>query len=119
MIVCNICGSVIPEVIPSEEEEITVEEQSKKKSYKKKAEDKQNKPPEPRRASLVVLPYKYALNCFETKEFDLCDDCKAKLYSRIEKVKFDFVKEHEQYLRDKAELEQKLSEKENLSYETP
>ena len=117
MIVCNICGAVIVEVIPSEEEEITEEEQPKKKSNKKKAEDKQNKPPEPRRASLVVLPYKYGLNCFETKEFDLCDHCKAKLYSRIEKVKFDFVKEQEQILAAKAELEQRLLEKENSNDE--
>ena len=117
MIVCNICGSEIPEIIPSEEEEITEEEQPKKKSYKKKAEDKQNKPPEPRRASLVVLPYKYALNGYDTKEFDLCDDCKAKLYSRIEKVKFNFVKEQEQILAAKAELEQRLLEKENSNDE--
>ncbi len=95
MIVCNICGSVIPEIIPSEEEELSEEEQPKKKSYKKKAEDKQNKPPEPRRPSLVVLPYKYALNGYETKEFDLCDVCKAELYNRVNKVKFEFVQSEE------------------------
>ncbi len=90
MIVCNKCGNVIPE--PEEEvNEEAKEETSERKSRYKKEPPKEEIPT--RRASLIKLPYKYGVNCYERKDFDLCEVCRAFLDKELDKVRFSFIQE--------------------------
>lgn len=88
MIVCNRCGDVIPEVELDELEEEQKDEAPVKKGYKKDA-PKENIPI--RRPSLIKLPYKYGVNCYERKNFDLCEGCQKLLNKQLDKVRFAFI----------------------------
>jgi len=91
MIVCDKCGDLIEE--PTEEnlnEAEEPKEEDGKKRYYKKASAAKEEPPM-KRHSLVNLPYKYGLNCFERRDFDLCEACRAFLAKEVDKVKFNFI----------------------------
>jgi hypothetical protein len=87
MICCDKCGSVIDE--PKEEPEKEKEESAGKR-YKKEAAPVEL---QPRRPSLVNLPYTYGATSSEFifKEFDLCPTCRAKLTKQVNTVKLKFL----------------------------
>lgn len=96
MIVCDKCASLIEEKLPEEpkpeaKDSDAEDEAPKKKRYYKNQAPKEEAPT--RRTSLVSLPYKYGLNGYERKDFDLCDTCKKLLHKALDKVSFDFIKE--------------------------
>ncbi len=91
MIICDKCGTLIEELPPEEDkssEEALKDEDGKKRSFKK-AQPKEEPPM--KRTSLVNLPYKYGVNCFERKDFDLCDHCRSFLEKELDKVRFNFI----------------------------
>ena len=93
MLVCNKCGNVIPEP----EEEVT--EEAKEETSERRSRFKKEKPQEEtlmRRPSLIRLPYKYGVNCYERKDFDLCDVCKTLLEKQLDKVKYLFIQPEEE-----------------------
>ncbi|MBQ8583283.1 MAG: hypothetical protein IJ488_01560 [Clostridia bacterium] len=93
MIVCDKCASVIEEKLPEEPKpeakDIESEDGSPKRSRYKKEPPKEEAPT--KRASLVNLPYKRGVNCFERRDFDLCEQCKAFLNKALDKVAFEFI----------------------------
>ena len=91
MIVCDKCASLIEEKPPEEDkstEEVPKDEDGKKRGFKKALPKEE---PPMKRPSLVNLPYKYGLNCFERKDFDLCEECRRFLEKELDKVKFNFI----------------------------
>lgn len=74
MIVCNKCGSAIPE--PPEEDP-------------KDKKDKQAAPA--RRPSLTYMPCGRVPNGFRMQLVDLCDACRSALNKEINQVKFEFI----------------------------
>lgn len=87
MICCDKCGSVIDEPKPEPEKE---KEETAGKRYKKEAAPVEL---QPRRPSLVNLPYTYGATSSEFifKEFDLCPTCRAKLTKQVNTVKLNFL----------------------------
>ena len=91
MIVCDKCASLIEEKPPEEmkpEEESAKDEDGKRRTFKKAIPKEE---PPMKRPSLVNLPYKYGLNCFERKDFDLCEECRRFLEKELDKVRFNFI----------------------------
>ena len=93
MIRCDKCNTLIIEKTLEELED----EQKKKDESEASSKKRTYKSPAPkdeaphRRESLVHLPYKYAVNGYERKDFDLCDDCKRFLDKALDKIKFEFI----------------------------
>ena len=93
MIRCDKCNSLIIEKLPDEQNEDqkkNVEDEAPgKKRYAKSSALKEETPA--RRSSLVNLPYKYAVNGYDRKDFDLCEDCKRFLDKALDKIRFEFI----------------------------
>ena len=93
MIICDKCASVIEEKLPEEPKpeakDVESEDGSPKRSRYKKEPPKEEAPT--KRASLVNLPHKRGVNCFERRDFDLCEQCKAFLNKALDKVAFEFI----------------------------
>ena len=87
MICCDKCGSVVAEPIPEPEKE---KEESTGKRYKKETALAEL---QPRRPSLINLPYAYGATSSEFifKEFDLCPICLAKLNKQVNTIKLNFL----------------------------
>ena len=94
MIVCDKCASVIEEKLPEEPKTEAKDSDAEDEAPKKKKNYKNQVPKEEaptKRASLVNLPYKRGVNCFERRDFDLCEQCKAFLNNALDKVAFEFI----------------------------
>ena len=93
MIRCDKCNVKIIEKTPDElDDKPSKAEESEgmsKKRYIKGTATKDE--PSARRSSLVLLPYKYAVNDYERKDFDLCEECKRFLDKALDKIRFEFI----------------------------
>ena len=95
MLRCDCCSLVILEQSEDEllgpDNEVDEQSDSESDAARRRRVKKKKEASQPtKRASLVSLPYKRAVNGYEYKDFDLCPDCRAALERVVADVSFGF-----------------------------